>query len=27
LRRPDGLYERQQVWMCRDNRGEWQVAN
>jgi outer membrane lipoprotein SlyB len=27
LRRPDGLYERQQVWMCRDNRGDWQVAN
>jgi hypothetical protein len=27
LRRPDGLYERQQVWMCRDNRGEWQVTN
>ena len=27
LRRPDGLYERQQVWMCRDNRGQWQVAN
>ena len=27
LRRPDGRYERQQVWMCRDNRGEWQVAN
>jgi uncharacterized protein YcfJ len=27
LRRPDGLYERQQVWMCRDNRGEWQVVN
>jgi uncharacterized protein YcfJ len=26
LRRPDGLYERQQVWMCRDNRGAWQVA-
>lgn len=26
LRRPDGLYERQQVWMCRDNRGEWRVV-
>jgi Glycine zipper 2TM domain len=27
LRRPDGLYERQQVWMCRDHRGNWQVQN
>lgn len=27
LRRPDGLYERQQVWMCRNNHGAWQVVN
>jgi Glycine zipper 2TM domain len=27
LRRPDGLHERQQVWMCRDSRGQWQVQN
>jgi Glycine zipper 2TM domain len=27
VRRPDGLIERQQVWMCRDHRGAWVAAN
>lgn len=27
LRRPDGLTERQQIWMCRDNRGQWSTVD
>lgn len=27
LRRPDGIYQRQQVWMCRDSDGGWRVID
>jgi hypothetical protein len=27
LRRPDGSFERNSVWMCRENRGPWSIRN